>query len=58
MSSAVKKLILALEDKQLHYRELEKATTNPTMREYYGAVATGIGISIQEAIREASEVVL
>ena len=58
MSSAVKKLILALEAKQQHYREEQEKANNPKMYEYYGAVATGIGISIQEAIREASEVVL
>lgn len=54
MSSSVKKLILALEAKQAEFRDKEAKTTNPTMATYYGAVATGIGISIQEAIREAS----
>ena len=57
MSSAIKKLILALEEKQTEYRAKQNAATNPTMREYYEAVATGIGIAIHEAIREAAAVV-
>lgn len=54
MSSQVKKLILELESKQAAYRAKAEEAHPPSMADYYNAVATGIGIAIQEAIREAT----